>query len=89
MKHEASEFAVGDALQADVLLLSHHFGNGFVFDLSQLFRADIAIGALRSGVHDSLGPKEAAHVVCSERRPVAHVVSLLVRDDLPRLTPGI
>jgi len=58
-------------------LLAHHLGDGLVFDLPQLFGPDLSLGTLRPGIHHCLGPKETAYVVCSERWPVAHVVSLV------------
>jgi len=77
MEHEPPEFTVGYPLQPDLLLLAHHLGDGLVFDLPQLFGPDLSLGTLRPGIHHCLGPKETAHVVCSERWPVAHVVSLV------------
>ena len=59
----AAELAVGDALEADVLLELHDLGDRLVFDLAQLLGRDVAARLLGAGFEQVLRAQEAADVV--------------------------
>ena len=59
----AAELAVGDALEAHVLLELHDLGDRLVFDLAQLLGRDLALGLLLARLQQVLGAQEAADVV--------------------------
>ena len=49
MKIGAAEFAIGDGLQAHILLELHNFRDGFVFHHAQLLGGDLTLGFLFTG----------------------------------------
>ena len=59
----AAELAVGDALQADVLLELHDLGDGLVFDGAKLLGRDLAPGFLLARFEQVFGAQETADVV--------------------------
>ena len=67
MPPRAAELAVGDGMEADVLLLLDDALDLAVFDLLQLRGADLALGALGPRVMDRLGTQQAADMVGAER----------------------
>ena len=64
----APELAVGDAVQAPVLLHAHDLANRSVFDLPQRGRVDLAFLASGARLEEFLGAQETAHVIGPERR---------------------
>ena len=68
VKVGAAELAVGDPLQADVLLSMHDLADAFVLDRVQVGRREPARGEALTRFSQSLGAKKAADVVGAERR---------------------
>ena len=84
MPPRAAELAVGDRLQADVLLLLDDALDLAVFDRLQRRRRDLALGALRARLMERGGTQQAADMVGAERRFWFHVVSSLSVPTPPR-----
>ena len=68
VKEGAAELAVGDALQAHVLLGVHDFADAFVLDRVQVGRREAARGETLARFPEPLRAKKAADVVGAERR---------------------
>ncbi len=68
MEISAAELAVGDPLEADVLLRAHDLADAFVLDCMQVFRREAAGGEFLPRLPQALGTQEAADVVGAERR---------------------
>jgi hypothetical protein len=64
----AAEFAVGDRLQADILLELDDLGDCLVLDLAQLGGAELALGLLVARLEQVLGAQETADMIGAERR---------------------
>jgi hypothetical protein len=74
MKIGSPEFAIGQALQTDVMLKLDDLGNGPIFDKSQLFRRDRFLPKkLISRLMQVLWPEKAPNMVCSEGRHISLV----------------
>ena len=71
VEERAAEFAVGDAVQAPVLLLLHDLANRFVFHCAQRCGVDLAFLAPGARLLEFLGTQEASDVIRAKRRPVA------------------
>ena len=63
MKVSAAEFAIGDALQANVFLEFDNFRDGLVLNTSQLFSREDAFCLLLTRLQQVLGTQKAANVV--------------------------
>ena len=59
----ATELAVGDRLQAHILLEFHNFCDGLVFHQAQLLGRDLAFGLLLAGFQQVSGAQKTAHMV--------------------------
>jgi hypothetical protein len=68
MPPRAAEFAVGDRLQAALLLLPYDAFDLAVLDRLQRRRVDLAFGELRAGLLQRRGALQAADVVGAKRR---------------------
>ena len=64
----AAKFAVGDALQADVLLHLHGSADRIVLDCLQLRRADAAVLVILARAQQLLRPQQAADVIRAKWR---------------------
>ena len=67
MKIGSTKLPIGDAFQPHLLLKSHDFGNGFVFDLAQGLGGERALGMLLARLKQISGAQKAAHVVVACR----------------------
>ncbi len=67
----AAEFAVGDRLQAGVLLHLHDLGDRAILDRAQLRRRDLAARLLLARLEQVFRAQEAADVIGAERRCLA------------------
>src|SRR5262249_37428082 len=84
----AAEFAVGDRLKADILLLLDDALDLAVLDLLQRLLAQLALSMLGPRVVDRLRTKQAADMVGAERRLISfHVFTPGIRKSVsgPRL----
>jgi hypothetical protein len=74
MKIGSPKFAIGQALQTDVMLKLDDLGNGPIFDKSQLFRRDRLLPKkLISRLMQVIWSEKAPDMVCSEGRHSALV----------------
>src|SRR6516165_4453442 len=64
----AAELAVGDAAQADLLLLAGHVLDLAIFDGRKLCRGDLAFGALFARLLQGSRPQQASYVIGAKRR---------------------
>src|SRR6185436_19901438 len=68
----AAEFAVGDGLQAYLLLHADHFADRAVFDGTQPGRVDLFAGELFARIEQIPGPQEAADMIGARRNQRIH-----------------
>ena len=61
----AAKLAIGDALEADVLLELDDVADGLIFNQAQLHRRDAAIGRLVAGLQKEFGAQKTADMVVS------------------------
>ena len=76
MPERAPELAVGDALQAGILLLLDHALDRLVFDRFQRRVVDLAALMLRARLFQFGGPQQAANVLRAKGRIESHQISL-------------
>ena len=72
MKIGAAELAVGNALEADILLRAHDFANAFVLDRAQRSRLDLAGEKGFARVGQAPRTQVAADVVGAKWRSIDH-----------------
>ena len=68
VKKGAAELAVGDPLQAHVLLRAHDLADALVLDRVKIARRQSAAGEPLARLSQTLGPKITADMVGAERR---------------------
>ena len=68
MEPGAAEFAVGDAMQPQVLLEFDDLADGAILDLAQGLRGDGAAGTLLARIEQVLRPQETADMIGAEWR---------------------
>src|SRR5277367_4456257 len=80
MPPRAAEFAIGGALQPDLLLLLDDLLDLAVLDLLELRRADLALVALGAGFLERRGAQNRADHVGAERRLVFGHRAILLKN---------
>ncbi len=84
VKVGATELAVGDPLQPDVLLRMHHLADALVLDCMQIIRRETAAGEPFARRPEPLGPKKTADMVGAERRTGHRLLPWALQDRCAR-----